>query len=414
MRKVVITGMGAITPIGNSVAAYSEALFDGQSGAAPITRFDAHRYKTRFGCEVKNFDAQQYMDKAEARKMDLVSQFAMAAAVQAIEQSMPQRTGIDPHRIGVILGAANGGPSTYETQVKQFAQGDGSPVFTPHFIPMMMANAITANICNRFGFMGMNYTTVAACASSNIAIADAIHKIRYGQADIILAGGAEASITEAAMGGFVAMRALSTNNDNALTACRPFDSQRDGFVIGEGAVIFVLEAMEHALQRGATILAELPGAAITSDAYHIAAPHPNGDGAARGMLLALQDAGLLPTDVDMVSAHATATPTGDLCEAVALQQVFGNHLQQVPITATKASHGHLLGGAGAIGLLSAMVAITEQQVPPTINTKLLDPALPQGFDLVMDKPRPHRIDVALCNSFGFGGHNATIICRKHG
>jgi 3-oxoacyl-[acyl-carrier-protein] synthase II len=413
MRKIVITGMGAITPIGNSVAAYSQALFNGESGAGPITRFDAHRYKTRFGCEVKNFDAQQYMDRAESRKMDLVSQFAMAAAVQAIEQSMPHRNGIDPTRIGIILGTANGGPSTYETQVKQFALSDGSPAFTPHFIPMMMANAIPANICNRYGFMGMNYTTVAACASSNIAIADAMNKIRYGQADIMLAGGAEASITEAAMGGFAAMRALSTNNDNALTASRPFDSQRDGFVIGEGAVIFVLEEKEHALQRGASILAELVGCAITSDAYHIAAPHPNGDGAARGMLLALQDAGLSPTDVDMVSAHATATPTGDLCEAIALQKTFGNHLPQVPIIATKASHGHLLGGAGAMGLLSAVVAITEQQVPPTINTTTLDPALPAGFWLVRDKPQPHKIDIALCNSFGFGGHNATIICKKH-
>lgn len=414
MRKIVITGMGAITPIGNSVAAYSQALFKGQSGAGPITRFDAQRYKTRFGCEVKNFDATQYMDRAEARKMDLVSQFAMAAAVQAIEQSMPNGSGINPTRIGVIIGAANGGPTTYEIQVKQFAQGDGIPAFTPHFIPMMMANAIPANICNRFGFMGMNYTTVAACASSSIAIADAMNKIRYGQADIMLAGGAEASITEAAMGGFAAMRALSTNNDNALSACRPFDSQRDGFVIGEGAVIFVLEEKEHALQRGAPILAELAGCAITSDAYHIAAPHPSGDGAARGMQLALQDAGLLPTDVDMVSAHATATPTGDLCEAIALHKTFGDHLQSLPITATKASHGHLLGGAGAIGLLSAMVAIAEQQVPPTINTAELDPALPPGFGWITNQAQPHTIKVALCNSFGFGGHNATIICKKHG
>jgi 3-oxoacyl-[acyl-carrier-protein] synthase II len=291
MHKVVITGMGAITPIGNTVSDFSRALFSGQSGAGPITRFDATHYKTRFACEVKGFDPLQYMHKTEARKYDLFSQFAVAAAMQAIEQSMPDRKGIDHSRVGVIIGAANGGSYTYESQVKQFATGNGIPAFNPHFVTMMMGNAAPANICNHFGFMGMNYTTVAACASSNIALADAMNKIRYGQADMMIAGGAEASITEGAMGGFVAMRALSANNANAATASRPFDTTRDGFVIGEGAVMLVLEAEAHALKRGATILAEMAGSAVTSDAYHIAAPHPNGEGAKRGMAMALQDAG---------------------------------------------------------------------------------------------------------------------------
>jgi 3-oxoacyl-[acyl-carrier-protein] synthase II len=412
MQKVVITGCGAITPIGNTVPAFTQALFSGESGAGPITRFDATHYKTRFACEVKGFDPLQYISKTAARKYDLFSQFAIAAAAQAIQQSIPDRANIDANRVGVIIGAANGGSHTYESQIKEFALGNGTPAFNPHFIPMMMANAASANICNHFGFKGMNYTAVAACASSNIALADAICKIRYGQADMMIAGGAEASITEGAMGGFVAMRALSANNENASTASRPFDTTRDGFVIGEGAVMLVLESEEHALRRGATILAELAGCAVTSDAYHIAAPQPHGEGAFRGMTLALQDAGLRPAEVDLVSAHATSTPAGDLCEASALQALFGNHLSRIKVTAPKAAHGHLLGAAGAIGVLAALQAMALQQAPPTINTTQQDPAMVAPLPIV-SQAEPHLIRVALCNSFGFGGHNATIICKQY-
>ncbi len=413
MRRVVITGTGAITPIGNNVQSFGDALLAGVNGVGPITRFDAAKYKTRFACEVKDFNALEYMDKNEQRKNDPFVQLALAAAAQAIEQSMPGLKGINLNRTGVIIGAANGGPQVYEQQMKEFALGDGTPRFHPFFIPMMMANAAPGIISIRYGFKGMNYTTVAACASSNIAIVDAMNKIRYGQADVMITGGAEASISEGAVGGFIAMKALSNNNEHAATACRPFDAARDGFVIGEGAVMFVLEAEEHALQRGATILAELAGGAVTSDAHHIAAPHPQGAGAAAAMQLALDDAGITAADIDYLSAHATSTPVGDMSEVIAIQKIFGDAPQHVKISAGKSAFGHLLGAAGAIGVLTGLQAMAAQMVPPTINTVNIDPLIPATLPIVTGKAVPHPINTVMCNSFGFGGHNAIVICRRY-
>lgn len=412
MRKVVITGLGAVTPIGNTVPAFNKALMLGQQGAGPITRFDTTSYKTTFGCEVKNFDPLCYMNKVEARKRDLFTQFALAAAAQAIAQAFPGGlAGINLHRAGIIIGAANGGTHTYEQQVKEFCKGNGSPAFHPMFVPMMMANAASGSISIQYGFKGPNYVTVAACASSNIALADALHKIRYGQADIMLAGGTEASISEAAVGGFISMKALSSNNDT--TACRPFDKTRDGFVIGEGAALLLLEAEEHALRRGAAIIAELAGGAITSDAGHMVAPHTNGEGAAMAMQLALQDAGMTAPDIDYLNAHATSTPVGDLCEIAAIRNIFGDAPAHLRISATKASYGHLLGAAGVLGVIAALHTLESQQVPPTINTTTLDPAIPPTLPIVLQTSVPHVINTVMCNSFGFGGHNAIIICKKY-
>jgi 3-oxoacyl-[acyl-carrier-protein] synthase II len=413
MRRVVITGMGAITPIGNTVQDFSKALLAGINGIGPITRFNAAKYKTRFACEVKDFNALDYMEKNEQRKNDPYAQFALAAAAQAVNQSMPGLNGINLNRVGVIIGAANGGPQVYEQQVKEFALGDGTPRFNPFFIPMMMANAAPGIISIRYGFKGMNYTTVAACASSNIAIVDAMNKIRYGQADVMITGGAEASITEGAVGGFIAMKAVSSNNENAVTACRPFDAARDGFVIGEGAVMFVLEAEEHALKRGATILAELAGGAVTSDAHHIAAPHPQGEGAASAMQLALKDAGMEAGQIDYLSAHATSTPAGDMAEAIAFRKVFGDAPTHLKISAGKSAFGHLLGAAGAIGMLAGLQAMAAQIVPPTINTVNIDPLIPATLPIVTGKAVQHPINTIMCNSFGFGGHNAIVICKRY-
>lgn len=412
-RKVVVTGIGAITPIGNTPVDFGRALMAGANGAGSITRFDATKFKTHFACEVKAFDALDYMEPQEMRKQDLFTQFAMAAAHQAIMQSMPDTRGIDLQRVGVIIGAANGGSATYEQQIKDFFTGDGTPRFHPQFIPMMMANAAPGSISIRYGLRGANYTIAAACASSNMALVEAIHKIRWGQADMMLAGGAEASTTEAAMGGFAAMRALSTDNNEAASASRPFDAKRNGFVLGEGAVLLMLEAEEHALRRGIPILAELAGGAITSDAFHIAAPRADGTGAAAAMRLALQDAGITPVDIDYLSAHATSTPVGDLCEVTAIRQIFGDNLQHLRISAPKAGFGHLLGAAGAIGVLAALGAIWQQQVPPTINTNTIDPQIPATLPIVTGTAQPHNIRTALCNSFGFGGHNATVICKAY-
>jgi 3-oxoacyl-[acyl-carrier-protein] synthase II len=413
MRRVVITGMGAITPLGNSTEAFGKALLGGANGVGPITRFNADKYKTRFACEVKDFNALDYMDKTVQRKNDPYAQFALAAAMQAIDQSMPGLKGINLNRVGVIIGAANGGPQIYEQQIKEFALGDGTPRFHPFFIPMMMANAAPGIISIRYGFKGMNYSTVAACASSNIAMVDAMNKIRYGQADVMITGGAEASISEGAVGGFIAMKALSNNNENAATASRPFDVARDGFVIGEGAVIFVLEAEEHALNRGATILAEVAGGAITSDAHHIAAPHPQGEGAASAMQLALDDAGIAAGQIDFLSAHATSTPAGDMSEIIAIQKVFGDAPQHLKISAGKSAFGHLLGAAGAIGVLTGLQAMAAQMVPPTINTLNIDPLIPATLPIVTGKAVSHSINTIMCNSFGFGGHNAIVICKRY-
>jgi 3-oxoacyl-[acyl-carrier-protein] synthase II len=414
MKRVVITGMGAVTPIGNTVNEFTNALMAGQSGAAPITKFNAAKFKTRIACEVKGFDALQYMDKAGQRKTDLYVQYALAAAVQAMQQGSINVETIDLTRAGVIVGTADGGSSSYLQQVMAFAHGDGQPRFSPQFIAMMMANSAPAAISMRYGFLAMNYATVASCASSSIAIADAVNQLRWGRADVMLAGGAEANIIATALGGFQSMRALSTNNENAATASRPFDAARDGFVMGEGAAMFLLETEAHALERGATILAEITGTGITSDAYHIAAPHPQGAGAARAMQLALQDAGLQPTDIQYMQAHATSTPVGDLAEMAAIQQVFGNAPAHLKITAGKAATGHLLGGAGALGLLATIQALQLQQVPPIINTTTLDAAIPATMPIVTgSRAIPFAITNALCNSFGFGGHNAAIVCRRY-
>lgn len=414
MKRVVITGMGAITPIGNTVAEFTQALMTGHGVAAPITKFNAAKFKTRFACEVKGFDALQYMSRAEQRKSDLYVQYALAAAAQAMQQANMNVDTLDRTRAGVIVGTADGGSSSYLQQVMEFAQGDGHPRFSPQFIAMMMANSAPAAISMRYGLLGMNYATVAACASSSIALADAVNQLRWGRADVMLAGGAEANIIETTLGGFQSMRALSTNNENAATASRPFDAARDGFVMGEGAAIFVLETEEHALLRGATILAEITGTAVTSDAHHIAAPHPQGAGAARAMQMALQDAGLQPAHIQYIQAHATSTPVGDLAEMAALQQVFGPAPRQLKISGSKGNTGHLLGAAGALALLATIQALQLQQVPPTINTTTIDDAIPASLPIVTgSKAIPFAITNALCNSFGFGGHNAVIICRRY-
>lgn len=414
MERIVITGLGAVTPIGNTVPEFNHALMNGHSGAAPITKFDASKFKTHFACEVKNFDPLLYIDKAALRRYDPYVQYAMAAAAQALQQGFPGGlAGIDLNRAGVIIGTADGGSSSYLQQASAYATGNGEPQFSPHFIAMMMANAAPGTISMRYGFKAMNYAAVAACASSHIAIIDAVNQLRWGRADIMLAGGAEANIIATSLGGFQSMRALSTNNAAAATASRPFDATRDGFVIGEGAVLFLLETETHALQRGAAILAEITGTAITSDAHHIAAPHPQGEGAARAMQLALQDAALAAADIQYIHAHATSTPVGDLTEVQAICTVFGQ-APALQISATKAATGHLLGGAGAIGLLATVHALQSQQVPPTINTHTLDAAIPASLPIVTGSSAlPFAITNALCNSFGFGGHNASIICRRY-
>lgn len=410
MKRVVITGIGAITPLGNSVKSYWKGLIEGKSGAATIARFDPSKHKTRFACEVKDFDPLNYVDKGEARKYDTFVHFALAAVQEAITHSGLNLDQIDRTQAGVIWGSGNGGFGTFEEQVTEFAKGDGTPRFNPYFIPKTIPNMASGIISIKHGLKGINFTVVAACSASNAAMMDAFNYIRWGKAKLMITGGSEASITPAAMGGFSAMKAVSTRNEQPEAASRPFDTERDGFVMGEGGAALIFEEYEHALNRGAHIIAEVAGASMTSDAYHLTATHPEGEGAYTAMLLALQDAGLSATDVDYINAHATSTQVGDISELKAIKRLF-NADKQPKTSATKSMTGHLLGGAGAIEAIASLLAIQNGWIPPTINVNTLDP-IAHGLDIVCNKAIPHEVNVAMSNTFGFGGHNAIMVFKR--
>ena len=413
MKRVAVTGLGAITPLGNSVPEFWGNILAGKSGAGPITKFDASKFKTQFACEVKDFDITQYVDRKEARKYDLFTQYAIAAADEAVKDSgldfeaMPQQDRFD---VGVIWASGNGGIGTFEEQLKEFHSGDGTPRFNPFFIPKMIVDIAAGVLSIRYGLHGPNYATVSACASSNTAIISAFDTIRLGKAKVMIAGGSEAAITQSSIGGFNASHALSKNNDDPQRASRPFDAHRDGFVAGEGAGALILEEWDHAVSRGATIYAEIAGGGMAADAYHLTGTPADGLGAALGMRKALADAGLQPSDIDYINAHATSTPQGDLSELSAIATVFKG--LDVPVSATKSMTGHLLGAAGAIESIISILAVKNNVVPPTINTGTLDAEIPKGLSIVLDKPLEHEVNYALNNTFGFGGHTASTIFKK--
>lgn len=411
-KRVVVTGLGAITPLGNSVQEYWTNLLNGVSGAGPITRFDASKFKTRFACEVKNFDPLNYFDKKEARKVDTYTHYGMAAAVQAIADSGIAGEGINKDEVGVIWGSGIGGLDTFQQETFAFAKGDGTPRFNPFFIPKMIADICSGHISIRYGLRGPNFTTVSACASSTNALIDAFNYIRWGKAIAIVAGGSEAAINESGIGGFNAAQALSTNNENYLTASRPYDKDRDGFVLGEGAGAIVLEELEHALKRGAKIYAEIVGGGMSADAYHITAPHPDGLGAKLVMQRALDDAGLKVTDMDYINTHGTSTPLGDIAELKAIVNLFGEHSYKLNISSTKSMTGHLLGAAGAIEAIATILAVVNDAIPPTINHFTDDPEIDPKLNLTFNKMQKRVVNVAMSNTFGFGGHNAAIVVKK--
>lgn len=411
-RRVVVTGLGAVTPLGNSVTQFWKNLIQAQSGAAPITRFDASRFKTRFACEVKGLDLLQYFEKQEIRKIDPFTQYALISAAEAIKDSHLDLDTIDKTRVGVIWGSGNGGFYTFQQEVIEYAKGDGTPRFNPYFIPKVIVDIASGWISMKYGFMGLNFTTVSACATSTTALIDAMNYIRWNKADIIVTGGSEAAVNEAGIGGFGALKALSTRNDDPSRASRPFDVDRDGFVMGEGGAALVLESYDHAVSRGAKIYAEVAGGGMSADAYHLTATHPEGAGALLGMQWALEDAGLKPEDVDYLNPHATSTPVGDESEMKAVSKFFGEHTKKLQISATKSATGHLLGGAGAIEAVICIKAIDEGIIPPTINTRQIDPTLPVGLNIITDQAKHQKINVAMSNTFGFGGHNATAVFRK--
>ncbi|HEX6226143.1 MAG TPA: beta-ketoacyl-ACP synthase II [Chryseolinea sp.] len=412
LKRVVVTGLGALTPIGNTLPEYWNNLKTGTSGAAPITRFDATLYKTKFACEVKNFDIGNFMDRKEARKMDPFAQFAMVAVDEAIKDSNLPLTELNPDRVGVIWGSGIGGLLTFQEEVKTYAKGDGTPRFNPFFIPKMIPDLSAGHISIKYGFRGPNFVTVSACASSTNAIYDAFTFLRLGKADIIISGGSEAAVCEAGVGGFNAMRALSERNDAPETASRPYDKDRDGFVLGEGAGALVLEEYEHAKRRGAKIYGEVLGGGMTADAYHITAPHPEGAGITRVMYNALEEAGVKPENVDYINTHGTSTPLGDIGEIRAIQKVFGEHAYKLNISSTKSMTGHLLGAAGAVESIACLMAINQSIIPPTINHFTDDPGLDPKLNLTFNEAQKRNVDVALSNTFGFGGHNFSIIFKK--
>lgn len=412
-KRVVVTGLGALTPLGNTVSEYWNGLVNGVSGAGPITRFDASKFKTRFACEVKNFDPGSILDRKEARKLDLFSQFGLAAAIQAIEDSkVVSHSSFNPDRVGVIWAAGIGGLRTFMDEASAFAKGDGTPRFNPFFIPKMIIDIASGHISIRYGLRGPNYATVSACASSTHALNDAFMLIKLGKADAIVAGGSEAAINEPAVGGFNAMHALSERNDSPETASRPFDLDRDGFVMGEGAAAVVLEEYEHAIARGATIYAEMMGGGMSADAYHITAPHPEGLGALNVMKNALHDAEMEATEIDYINVHGTSTPLGDISEVKAIESVFGEHAYKLNISSTKSMTGHLLGAAGAIESLASILAVQHDIVPPTINHFTDDPQFDPRLNFTFNKAQHRTVNAALSNTFGFGGHNASVIFRK--
>ncbi|MFT5750511.1 MAG: 3-oxoacyl-[acyl-carrier-protein] synthase II [Flavobacteriales bacterium] len=412
LKRVVVTGLGALTPIGNNIQDYWEGLTMGKSGCAPITYFDAEKFKTKFACELKNFNALDFFDRKEARKLDRFAQYALVASDEAINDAGIDLDSVDKFRVGVIWGAGIGGLETFQNEVINFADGDGTPRFNPFFIPKMIADIAPGNISIKHGFMGPNYTTVSACASSANAMIDALNYIRLGHCDIIVTGGSEAAITQAGVGGFNAMHALSTRNEDMQGASRPFDATRDGFVLGEGAGALILEEYEHAIARGAKIYAEVAGGGMSSDAYHMTAPHPDGIGVERVMHNCLRDAGMKPEDVDHINTHGTSTPLGDVAELKAISKVFGAHAKHININSTKSMTGHLLGAAGAIESIASILAMKYSLVPPTINHGVVDDNIDPSFNLTLNKAQTKEINVAMSNTFGFGGHNACVLFKK--
>lgn len=412
LKRVVVTGLGALTPIGNTKDEFWDGLISGKSGAAPITYYDTEKFKTKFACELKNFIATDFFDRKEARKMDKFAQYAMVAADEAIVDSKLNLDEVNKLRVGVIWGAGIGGLETFQQEVLNFAAGNGTPRFNPFFIPKMIADIAPANISIKHGFMGPNYTTVSACASSANAIFDALNSIRLGYCDVIVTGGSEAAVTIAGMGGFNAMHALSTRNESPETASRPFDGTRDGFVLGEGAGALILEEYEHAKARGAKIYAEVAGGGLSSDAYHMTAPHPEGIGVIEVMKNSLENAGLKPEDVDHINTHGTSTLLGDVAELKAISKVFGSHAKNININSTKSMTGHLLGAAGAIEAISVILAMEHGIVPPTINHKTVDENIDPELNLTLNKAQKREVKVAMSNTFGFGGHNACVVFKK--
>ena len=411
-RRVVITGLGALTPIGNTLSEYWEGLLSGTSGAAPITYFDAEKFKTQFACEVKGFDPKDHMDRKEARKLDRFAQFAMASTAEAMEDSGLDLDSIDKDRAGVIWGSGVGGLQTFEDEVLNFAAGNGTPRFNPFFIPKLIADIAPGMISIKYGFRGPNFATVSACASASNALIDSLNYIRLGYADIMISGGSEAGVTQAGIAGFNAMHALSTRNDDPQTASRPFDKDRDGFVLGEGSGTLVLEEYEHAKARGAKIYAELVGGGLSADAHHMTAPHPDGLGARKVMENCLKDAQLAPESIDAINMHGTSTPLGDIAESKAITDVFGEHAYNININSTKSMTGHLLGAAGAVEAIASVLAVKNDVVPPTINHFTDDDQIDSGLNFTFNKPQKRIVNAALSNTFGFGGHNACLIFKK--
>ena len=413
LKRVVVTGIGAITPIGNTVEEYWNGLLNGVSGADDITLFDASKFKTRFACEVKGFDPVAYLDRKEARKLDRFVQLAIVSSDQAIQAAGINKDNIDPDRAGVIFSSGIGGLITFQEEVMAYAKGDGTPRFNPFFIPKMILDIAAGHISMRHGFRGPNFAVVSACASSTHALIEAFHYIRLGKADIIVAGGSEAVISDAGVAGFNAMKALSERNDDPKTASRPFDKDRDGFVMGEGSGCLILEEYEHAVRRGATIYAEIAGCGATADAHHITAPHPEGLGALNVMRVSLQDAGMNPEDIDYINVHGTSTPLGDIAETKAILGVFGDHAYNLNISSTKSMTGHLLGAAGVIEAIACVKAVMHDVVPPTINHFTDDDGLDPKLNFTFWKPQERPVRAALSNTFGFGGHNASVIVKKY-
>ena len=411
-RRVVVTGLGALTPVGNNISEFWKNLLDGVSGAGPITRFDSTQFKTQFACEVKDFVPTDFLDRKEARKLDMYAIYAMVAVSEAMADSQLDLEQIDLDRAGVIWGSGIGGLDTFLKECGDFATGSGVPRFNPFFIPKMIADIAAGHISIKYGFRGPNFATVSACASSTHALIDAFNYIKWGKADIFISGGSEASINEAGVGGFNAMHALSTRNDSPQTASRPFDKDREGFVLGEGAGALILEEYEHAVARGANIYAEIVGGAMTADAHHITAPHPDGIGATNVMRLAIKDANMTPEDVDYVNVHGTSTPLGDIAEIKAIQNVFGDHAKNLNISSTKSMTGHLLGAAGAVETIAAILSVKNNIVPPTINHFTDDPEIDSSLNYTFNKAQKREVRTAISNTFGFGGHNACVIVKK--
>ncbi|MAQ74821.1 MAG: beta-ketoacyl-[acyl-carrier-protein] synthase II [Aquimarina sp.] len=412
LKRVVVTGLGALTPIGNNIEEYWNGLANGKSGCAPITYFDTEKFKTNFACEVKDYNPTDFFDRKEARKLDKFAQYAIISSEEAIKDAALDLEKVDKFRVGVIWGAGIGGLETFQEEVIGYANGDGTPRFNPFFIPKMIADIAPGHISIRNGFMGPNYTTVSACASSANAMIDALNYIRLGHCDVIVTGGSEAAVTIAGMGGFNAMHALSTRNESPETASRPFDATRDGFVLGEGAGALILEEYEHAKARGAKIYAEVVGGGMSSDAYHMTAPHPDGIGVERVMLNCLKDAGVSPEQVDAINTHGTSTPLGDVAELKAISKVFGDHTSKININSTKSMTGHLLGAAGAIEAIASILAMKHSLVPPTINHTTVDENIDPSLNLTLNKAQKREIKYAMSNTFGFGGHNACVLFKK--